>query len=344
MKRSMFTILLAFLFILQGAAQQVEQVQRSLLTKRAASWCPPCGGWGWAFFDSLLDDNAGKAVFFDAHYSGNLQTTVSDDLTVNFGGLYQPEFFLNENKIAVLPGNAAAMRNDVKNLVDSTYATVPVANTGFVPVYADGAINVEATVRFFQAAGGEFYLGIYLVEDHVIGFQQGQGNDADHRKILRACFSSDSWGELIASGNVSAGTEFTKQFSLPTGNPSEHDYEIAGVIWRKEGGKYHLVNVWSTTEFGDPTATAGLTALRQFEVQPNLAAGRTTVCIDMIESAADAAIDLIDLNGRVVQALFNGGLAAGHHSFTINSEAEKGLYFVRLRAGGAEAVRKVIFQ
>ncbi|MFQ5445938.1 MAG: T9SS type A sorting domain-containing protein [Saprospiraceae bacterium] len=342
MKRGTFTFLLACLFFLQGTAQQVEEVQRSLLTKRAATWCPPCGGWGWDFFDNLLEDNAGKAVFFDAHYSGILEAAVSNDLTTNFGGLFQPEFFLNENKIDVLPGNAVSMREEVQNQVAASFSIPPVANTGFFPVYENGAINVDATVKFFQAAQGEFYLGIYLIEDHVIEFQQGQGNDADHRKILRESFTTSSWGKPIANGSVSAGSEFAIPFSLLIGDPAGHNYEIAGVIWKKEGNKYHLVNVWSTTAIGIATATGEVSAVDLFEVTPNLVTEAALIKIEMKENAA-ASIDLVDLNGKTVREIFAGNLASGSHTFTV-SASEKGLYFVRLRANGTVGTRKVVFQ
>ncbi len=45
MKRFLYLIILVFLST-WVYAQEVPETQKSLIIKRTATWCPPCGGWG----------------------------------------------------------------------------------------------------------------------------------------------------------------------------------------------------------------------------------------------------------------------------------------------------------
>ena len=55
-------------------AQEVPEVQRPLVTKISATWCPPCGGWGWTLMEELVIDNEDKATLIVAHHDGQLVT------------------------------------------------------------------------------------------------------------------------------------------------------------------------------------------------------------------------------------------------------------------------------
>ena len=73
MEQRIFTLLLFFALSFSNIhAQDVPEVQRTLLTKVTATWCPSCGSWGWSFFEDIIEDNTGKATFMGAHHSGNL--------------------------------------------------------------------------------------------------------------------------------------------------------------------------------------------------------------------------------------------------------------------------------
>lgn len=347
MKKSTFTILLATLFVLQGIAQQVEQKQRSLITKRTATWCPFCGTWGWSLFDGLIDDNENKAVFIAAHFDDNLAIPASAEITQNFGGVSQPVFYFNETNQNATSSNGATVRTNVQNQVDAAYGTSPVANAGFTPVYLNGAIQVKSKVKFFQAAEGEYYLGVYLLEDNVQASQSGQSGTVSHRYVMRESFTASTWGELIVNGAAAAGSEYSLNFALPIGDPAGYEYEVVGVIWKKEGAKYKVVNVWSTSEFGDPTTDVTEPAsLLSFEVQPTVTASSATIQMQLSENQADVNIDLLDLNGRLVTKVHRGALAAGQHAFEINREMTggNGVFFVRFSTAGEVIARKVIFR
>ncbi|MBI5916007.1 MAG: Omp28-related outer membrane protein [Bacteroidetes bacterium] len=347
MKKSTFTMLLAALFLVQGVAQQVEQRQRPLLTERAADWCQLCGGWAWVFMAGLIEDNDDKAVIMSAHYDGNLSNPAAKEITDNFNGFYQPRFYLNENDVNATAGNATTTRTNVKTQVDAAFEQSPVANTGFQPMYIDGQIKVAAKVKFFQAAQGEYYLGLYLLEDNVIAYQNNIGNNANHRKLFRYSFTASAWGEPIANGDVTADQEFDLNFALTIGDPTGYEYEVVGVIWKKEGDKYKVVNTWSTKQIEVVlSATSEPRGLASFEVVPNLASTQATVKLQLAENQAHAALDVYDLDGRKMANLHTGTLRSGVHSFEINREmvGRSGLFLVRFSDGDGVSVRKVVFE
>jgi hypothetical protein len=346
MKKSTFTLLLAALFVIQGIAQQVEQRQRSLITKRTATWCPHCGNWGWTLYNGLIEDNKDKAVLIAAHFDDNLTIPASAEITQNFGGFYQPVFYWNEVNQNASSGNIANTRTSIKNLVDAAYEASPIANAGFAPIYQDGAIQVKSKVKFFKAAEGEFYLGIYLLEDKVQANQAGQTGIASHRFVMRECFTQSTWGTLIKNGSINAGTEFNLDFALPIGDPDGYNYEVAGIIWKKEGSKYKVVNVWSTSQIGELTGVEEPQSLVTFEIKPSITSSEANIQLQLSDNQADASIDLFDINGRRLKNIHRGSLSAGQHSFVLNREQAEGngVYIVRLNLGATVVARKVIFQ
>lgn len=347
MEKRTFMLLVACLFVLKVGAQQVEEIQRTLLTKISATWCPPCGTWGWTMFDGLVEDNSDKAVLMAAHYSGLLKTDEAYDIFTNFGAFSQPRFFVNSTDVNVTSSNTSNKRTEVMQLVTDAYMSAPIANVGFNPTFANSLISVNAKVKFFQAAEGEFYLGIYLIEDGVVEFQQSIGNDAVHKKVLRSGFSDDTFGQQITNGTISAGSEFDLPFTLQISEIAGYDYEIAGIIWEKVNGNFIPVNVWSTKDIDtNSTSTIDFPAINSFSVTPNLTANQAVVNIDLQNPINHGVIELVGINGEKITTIASGNLAKGLHSFHIDKSmaSVNGLYFVRLTDGKNVSTRQVVFQ
>ncbi len=346
MKKKTFLLLIAALFILKAGAQQVEEIQRSLITKRTATWCPNCGNWGWTLFEGLLEDNQDKAVLMAAHYDGLLENSHAGEITVNFGGGYQPRFYLNDNDISATNSSVAAKRAEVKTAVDEAYNASPVANVGFDPVFGNTTLQVDAKVKFFQNANGEYYLGIYLLEDGVIEYQSGQGNSANHKKVFRFSFTDETFGKPIANGQINAGSEFDIPFELQIGEVQGYDYEVVGIIWKLENGTYIPVNTWSTKNISPATATSEIAGLNSFNIIPNITSHQAIIQIDLQENQPNARLDIIDVNGKKVATINKGIFIKGQQSFPIEKSVVggNGLYFVRLTDGESVSTRRVIFQ
>lgn len=340
-------LMLATLFVMKAVAQEVEETQRTLVTKRSATWCPPCGSWGWDLFEDLLGDNGeGKAVIIAAHYSGLLATTEADEITSNFGAFSQPRFFVDEVDINATSSNYQTKKTTIEGMVNTAYNSAPVANVGFAPVFENSAIKVDAKVKFFQAAEGEFYLGIYLIESGIVEYQASIGDNAVHEKVMRGGFSDNTWGQPIANGAVAAGEEFDLSYSLSIGGVQGYDYEVVGIIWQLENGVYKPVNVWSTDNISTTSAVQNVDSVVDFKVVPNVTDNQAVVQLQLDKPQQSATLSLFDINGKEVLRMQSGNFIEGRYDFQLNKEkiGGAGVYFVRFTDGKKVSTRKVVFQ
>lgn len=327
-------------------SQTVAEEQRLLITKRTASWCPNCGTWGWTLFKNLIEDNAPKAVLIAAHYDGQLAVPAAADLTDNFGGFYQPRFFLSETDVNASSGNSSSIQNSIRDQVNAAFDASPVANSGFAPIWQDGLLKAAARVKFFQEAQGEYYLGLYLIENNVTAYQAGIGNNAVHQKLFRAAFSDETWGQLIVNGTAQEGQEFTLNFSHPL-DELQGDYEVVGIIWKKVDSKYLPVNAWSTDQIGTATGVSSIALKSELRASPVPSSDRVSVGVNLPAGLDQAVLDVVEVSsGNVVQELHRGGLNPGEHRWETGKEelGGAGVYLLRLIASGQQYTQRIVIQ
>lgn len=317
--------LLFFVFVsfcgLGLQAQEVAQVQQSLITKRTATWCPYCGTWGWDFFNALETNVSDKAVLVAAHFGGSsLENVVSLAWVDNLGGSSQPRFFVDNEMQSVNSGNQGTALVVIKDKVSANAAKQPVANVGMQTSWSGSDLSVQTKAKFFQSAEGAYYLGIYLVEDKVLANQAGQSGQVEHSRILRGSVTGTEFGELLAEGNIAAGTEFDKAYSLDPAVYEIDNLDLVGVIWKKEGSKYLAVNVWKID--AKPTVTSAAEAKKlpgSAVLQPNPAKGGDVFISLRLDSPQECEIFLFNAPGQQVGQIFSGQLAAGEHQILISS-------------------------
>lgn len=316
-------------------AQEVAQVQQSLITKKTATWCIHCGTWGWEFFDDLETNISSKSVLIAAHFGGSaLENPVSSAWAGNLGGFSQPLFFVNNEVQSVTSGNLPTALSVVQGKVDNIHQQQPVANVGIQTSWNGGNLAVQTKTRFFQSASGDYYLGIYLVEDGVLSTQVGQSGTVSHSRVLRGAATAAVFGELLASGNVAAGTEYDKSYNIDPAGYVLEELDLVGVIWKKDGDKYLAVNVWKID--AKPTAASVAEAKKlpgSAVLQPNPATGGDVYISLRLDSPQECEIFLFNTLGQQVGRIFSGKLAAGAHQFPITSRLMDfpGAYAVRIQ-------------
>jgi hypothetical protein len=318
---------------LQG--QEVAEVQQSLITKRTATWCPYCGGWGWDFFDALETNVSDKAVLVAAHFGGStLENPVSLAWVNNLGGSSQPRFYVDNEMQSVNSGNQATALVVIKDKVDANAAKQPVANVGMQTSWSGADLSVQAKAKFFQSAEGAYYLGIYLVEDKVLANQAGQSGQVEHSRILRGSVTSAEFGDLLAEGSIAAGTEFDKAYTVDLAAYVVDNLDLVGVIWKKEGSLYQAVNVWKID--AKPTVASVAEAKKlpgSAVLQPNPATGGDVFMSLRLDSPQECEIFLYNALGQQAGQIFSGHLPAGEHWLPISSGLLNfpGAYTVRIQ-------------
>lgn len=345
--RYLFTFIL---FIILGSsvfAQAVEETQRTLITKRTASWCSNCGTWGWDFMESLIDDNEEKAVLIAAHYSGDLVTDYAIDMTNNFGGIGQPNFFVGNERLPAGSSSWPSLRTDTKSFVDMNFERAPLANTGLAADFIGEDLIINTNTKFFEDADGEYSVSVFILENGIVNPQSGQGASAVHKKVLIASATGDTFGETVVSGAVTAGTEIAKTYTVAGLDANLKDnYEVVAIIWNLNTGFRNFVNTFSITgnEFGNTVSVDNSIDPSVYKVFPSISSD--VVNINLVQNdAQNAIVSIFDLNGKLLKTIYRGTFSAD-----LNLQVSKsalgianGTYLIHLDIDGKIATEKVIF-
>ncbi len=345
-----FTISIALLLLtFSGYSQDAPETQSTLITKISATWCPPCGGWGWDLFHDLISDNEEKATLMAVHHSGNLLTPTSGALADNFMITGQPQFFLGNVNQSIGSSSAAAKRIEVQNAVNEAAEQAPIVNTGISATYSEATqeINVNTRTEFFQDANANYYLGLYIVNDGYVGFQQSQGSNAEHEKVLVTAFTPSHFGEQLTTGAVTDGTTIDGAYSIAI--DSEWDIEkleVVSIIWSESNGVYTYENSNISTNIDLAVNNEVLMeAVSDFTIEPTIMTNASTINFDLFDQDY-YTINIMDQTGRLVKSVFKGELSAGTQRFTVERSdlGAAGIYYVTIESAAGQSTRELIIR
>jgi hypothetical protein len=236
---------------------------------------------------------------------------------------------------------------EIKEKVDAESLLSPIANAGLLLELDGSDLSVTTKTKFFQEATGEFYLGVYFVENEIIAFQASQGNNAVHEKILRGSISNGSFGELLGNGTIETGTEFDHNFSASILDMNVDHLEVITILWKKEGDTYMVINTNISTDFQQTSSTEN--ALEQsitFEVIPNVVHEMSNISISSQNSIKRAKISLVTASGRHIETIYAGSLLAGNSNFSFHKTTSlaSGVYYITLESEEGILTRSVMIK
>lgn len=335
-----YTILFSILLTANIAVSQtVEQKQTALFVKKTATWCNPCGTWGWTLFEDVWNVKKDDAVIIEMHNSSSslLYSATAASIINNFDDVSTtPVFFVNghnKTQYSQSGGIYTSLTKDaVIAAIDSTSNAIPVVNSGFTTSITGSTLQVDTKVKFFSDAVGEYYLGVYIAEENVVKYQSGIGNSAIHKMPLRGSVLTNDMGNLIVNGSVTANTEYTNTFSYTLNSSwNASNINVFTVIWKKVGGIYEYVNAYKKVS----TANLEKQEKRGFDavIFSNASSGNELVTLKIgSEINQNINIEVYDQMGKIVHTVFNGNVNSGDNYFTINEGValRNGMYFVRV--------------
>ncbi len=345
-----YLTLVAVLFSLSLFAQDVPEVQKSMITKSTATWCPNCGTWGWSLFLGLIEDNDDNALVIASHFSGDLQNPTAIALIDNFNSSSQPRFLLGNTDQGVSNSNWSSKRTAIAADVAAAAAMSPVANAGLTVILNnDNVLEITTKTMFFQEATGEYNIAAYIIENDVIATQASIGSMAEHKNILRASASADAFGELLSNGTIAAGTAFDQNFTIPVNSDwVVENLEVALVIWKKDAnGDWEFVNTNETSQFDAPVidAVAEIAATDlTMNIQPTIASSNTTLVLEVVKDQSDLEITIVNQLGQVQSTVLAGKVSAGTQTIEIGNDLSNGVYFAVARIGNQVLTQRFILQ
>lgn len=276
-----------------------QNVKRPLITKRTATWCPSCGGWGWTFMKDIIDEVEGDALVLSTHFSGDLQDQLNVDIANAFGGSGQPQFFLNGVNQGANSGNTADKLTQIRESVTAINEETPEFIIQLEAEYGfnqDGEIAIYAKTKVIPEASlndGVYSLGVYLVRDDINGPQSGQSGLVDHYKVISRNMTSSSFGDEFP-GDTGPAEDITYILFHDTDIDMTRT-QVATIIWKDIDGQKEVVNTLSSdiTEIissNDDVATAQFTAYQTADGSINVEASSSIV-----------SAKLMDQHGRLIQ-------------------------------------------
>ncbi len=356
MKKIIFTIF-SIVFVAALSAQssiEVPTTQKSLVTKHTATWCPFCGeARSWDLQQYFADNLDGKnAVVLSAHQAATskLYSKAGKDLLALFQGVvYQPEFFFNTTKIT---GSEDAIKASIESKVSQAAGQTALVQTGLKATYiiSTDSLVVSTKTKFFQAAQGEYRLAILIVEKEVQETQASRNGLQTHKRVVRGTITPDVNGIQLVNGNITANAEFERNFSIKWNNQYNlGNIELVTLIWKRNTttNKLEFVNTNEITQVQQATTSAQHVDFleNRFVVTPNPVREKAQIRLDLPQSYVNVEIALINIKGAVVKTIHRGSLNNGAQTIDIDRNIlSSGLYFVRLRADGQTATRKILFQ
>lgn len=332
-------------------AQEVQQNQMSLVTKKTATWCPICGGSAWDAFLQMLDESEGKSIPVAAHFSSSsaLYSASAEAIVDQFDFVPgQPVFYFNSTKLS---GRNAATAADVKERVDAAYATAPAIKLGVQAGFEDGNLKIDYVMQADAEVAGTYIAGLYPIRKSVMASQAGNSNSADHKQILDNELHTglseslpDAHFGLLVAGDGFAGTSSrSTTFNLPgyTEAIEKGNLEIALIVWKKTGdNSYEFVNAAAADVVMGFISSVETLDNSISELNVLSTNDSSLIEVDAKTLLNNAVLNVYSINGSLVQTAFSGKLANGKHQFQFNGEA--GIYVAHLLVDGKQLTKKFI--
>lgn len=296
-------LLLATISTICTAQISVPQTKKSFYGIVEATWCGLCGQYGRPATEEIVDQVSPNAVFISLHKSNTsaLFSQTASDLATAFGVSGQPIFTLNGNNLG--PYTSTIVSEVVAEATNFFSPSDADVNAGFAFGVVGDSLYVQTKTTFFQTLSGEYYMGIYVLEDSIwewqVNYDPGIADmNVWHNRVLRTSLNGH-FGQLIASGTTPAGTDVfvNRKIALdPAWNPAR--LKVFTLIWKKNGSVFEFVNandIGSTlTGFVDTKPESALKCV----VYPN--PSNDVIYISGIPFSSTTHLWVSDLQGRML--------------------------------------------
>ena len=158
------------------------------------------------------------------------------------------------------------------------------------------------------------------------------GNEVGHLKLLYYDSGNLTEGDMPESPYCG---QYLTPFALSDNNSQEFENLLVG---SKAGGLQYLSYNTLSIKNGNDLAPEDF---RISAVYPNPNNGQCKIDIS-INNAAYYKISLIDINGRVINNIFDRRLNKGKYTFTINEIRSSGVYFIKLEKDDLFVIKKFV--
>lgn len=346
MMKKRLPIILALFFVVTTIFAQRIPPNKPVIFKATSTECNICGLKAWDELKDAIDLHENDAVIMATHplVESQLHTTTSTALIENtplfFG---TPSFFINNQSLPF------QWLGEARLMLEAFQERQVVAHP-FIDYIIEGQeLKVQVKTQFFRRTNRPHYVGVYVLEDELVAYQNNRGPEELHSKIVRTHIGENTFGTLLSEEEIVVNQEFITNYTL-TLDPEwlTENIELAVIIWEKRGERYEVVN--SNTAFEPTALSTSINVLEanhiNLSIQPTIITNSAAIQLDLPIALEDLNLQVVNSLGQAVKNIFSGNLTKGVHSFVLNRNdyATGGLYFLVAEKNGDRLVEKMIIK
>lgn len=338
-----YTLLFLFSFAITNVFAQRIPPNKPVIVKATSTECNVCGLRAWDDFKDVIDKYETEAVIMAVHplEISELFTNTSKEFMENMPVFFgTPSLYVNEES------HFDNWFTGIRDFIAPFQERRVLAHPDIRYTIIDHQLKVEVNTQFLLKTNRPHYLSVYVLEDHVVEYQNSRGPDELHSKVLRTHLGDNTFGTLFSETDIVENQQFTNNFSLNlNANWAVENIEIVAIIWERRGETYHIVN---SNKSATPTFATGINILEKanvsLSVQPTILSNTTSVKVDVPTAQSNLNITVTNTLGQRVKVLFSGDLPQGVTTFDINRNelGAKGLYFLVVEKAGSRLVEKML--
>ncbi len=179
-----------------------------------ATWCGPCTTLkaNMKTFMTTHGENTVPVNSYSSDSNGKVSTPVTETFISQFGK--DNRFGMSSYPYTIVDLNSGFGSSiEVENI--EYYYDTSMENPATTGIKVESAISggkVNATVTVGASKAADYKIGILLVEDNVVCYQNAEGDNYNHTNVLRAKAMDDIFGEEL--GSMEVGETVTKDYSF----------------------------------------------------------------------------------------------------------------------------------
>jgi len=206
-------------------------------------------------------------------------------------------------------------------------------------VAGDDKLYAAVDVEFFAEVQGDYYLGVYTVQNNIVANQSGQGM-VQQPKLLTGAFTDEWYGIPIQSTTGVQSFEF--EMDKPADFSSvDGDTEILTVIWNKVEDTYLFFNAHTNGMIESISSTN--------ELEESISEMKASFINDQLDLKINASAEFNEarlvLTNLVGQKMFTSNptqLINGLNELNYSiRDLKSGIYIVSLQIGDHQISKKV---
>lgn len=255
---------------------------------------------------------------------------------------FMPSAFINRREWSA--GEKISSRSIWSASAGTIIGEMSPVNVGVIAEYDETTKMLTITVEnyYTSTVTDQHSLYVTLAENGIFTQQSGASGPYEQFHVFREAFTGQ-WGDAIATTTMGQLNSTTYTFDNSTANYDMSKCEVMAYIENKTNAE---IVTGSGAAVTPPMVAVEEQEVFAVNVFPNPFSGATALTYTL-SNAEEVSYQIVDLAGQEVMSANLGNQNAGNHRIDIDAAQaglSSGIYFVRLNAGNAAAVKRLAVQ